>query len=281
MPQQLGDRLWSALLTPAFHCLRLCPPRLASDTGERLGLRFGRSRSPLSTIAARENLRRIRPEMPEARLDAAIDRMWGNTGRLQAETAVIDRMWDRARIEVHGTEHVARALRSRRPLVFVFPHLGNWELLAIAAQRLGVMLNVVYELLPDRFELELALKARARLGYRLIRPDRRGTREMLAALGRGEAVGLAIDEFKDGNVIAPPFGRPPRSDTNARFAAKLSRRFGAPVIPAYCARTAPFAFSLRFLEPLEQPGAEALDALCEGWIREHAEQWYMLPRLRF
>lgn len=276
----LSDRLWAALITLIYHGLRLLPARVASNAGERLSRRLGPAHNPLSDRAAFENLRRIRPEDPESGRAETVARMWGQVGRLQAETAVIDRMWDSAAITVHNGASVQGALRTGRPIVFVFAHLGNWELLAIAAQRLGAALNVVYEFLPDRFELELALRARSRLGYRLIPPNRAGVRQMLAALGRREAIALAIDEFKEGNVIAPPFGRPPRTGTNAEFAAKLARRFDAPVIPAFCVRTAPFEFALRFHDPLERPSAPELRALCESWIRAHPEQWYMLPRLR-
>ncbi len=278
---RLADGLWAALITAIFYALKLFPARAASAAGEFLGRRMGQSHHPDATRAAMDNLRRLRPDDPESGRAAAVARMWGHVGRLQAETAVIDRMWDSTAIAVHNEESVQRALRSGRPIVFVFAHLGNWELLAIAGQRMGVELNVVYELLPERFELELALRARAGLGYRLIPPNRAGVRQMLAALGRREAVALAIDEYKDGNVIAPPFGRPPRRGTNASFAAKLARQFNALVVPASCLRTGPFAFSIRFLDPLEPPAADALEALCESWIRADPEQWYMLPRLRF
>ena len=277
---QLAEGLWAAFIRMIYHALRLLPARLASDAGDRLSRRVGPAHNLNSARAALENLRYLRPDYPEAELAPAADRMWGYIGRVQAETPVLDRMWRSAGITVENGESVLGVLRERRPIVFVFLHLGNWELLAIAAQRLGATLNVVYEFLPDRFELELALRARAHLGYRLIPPNRTGVRQMLTALERGEAVALAIDEFKDDNVIAPPFGRPPRADSNARFAAKLARRFDAPVIAAYCVRTAPFEFSLNFEDPLERPAPEQLDALCESWIRAHLEQWYMLPRLR-
>ena len=277
---RLADSLWAAFITLVYHALRLLPARVASNAGERLSRRIGPAHNPGSDRAAKENLRRIRPEDEESGRTEAVARMWGLVGRLQAETAVIDRMWSAAQISVRNEASVLRTLATKRPIVFVFAHLGNWELLAIAAQRLGTVLNVVYEFLPERFELELALRARASLGYRLIPPNRAGVRQMLAALGRREAVALAIDEFKGGNVIAPPLGRPPRAGSNAEFAAKLARRFEALVIPAYCLRSAPFAFELTFLEPLERPDAAQLNALCETWIRAHAEQWYMLPRLR-
>jgi KDO2-lipid IV(A) lauroyltransferase len=278
---RIGDWVWSALLPALYFVIRRFSARGASDMGERLGLRFGRSRSPLSTLAALENLRRIRPDYSEAQREEAVQRMWGQIGRVQAETVVIERVWDSGAITVRGAEIVPRALQAKRPIIFVFPHLGNWELLAILAQHLGAAVPSVYEVLPDRVEFELVQRSRRRIGHKVIAPDRDGLIALLGAMKRGEAVGLGIDEFKGGNVIAPSFGRPPRHDTNVRLVESLARRFDALVIPAYCQRTAPFAFLLTVLEPLERPTAAQLDALCEGWIRAHPEQWYMLPRLRF
>jgi len=277
---QLAECLWSLLTTFFFHVLRLLPPRMASDLGERLARRIGPVQNPNSERSAYQSLRLIRPDDPESGRAGAVARMWGHVGRVQGEICTIDRMWDSAPITMVNEEVVRRAVAQRRPVVFVFAHLGNWELLAVAAVRLGLKLNVVYELLPERYELELSMRARRGLGYRLIAPTRAGLREMLAALGRGEAVGIAIDEFKHGNVAAPPFGRPPRSDSNARLAARLAARFDAPVIPACCLRTAPFAFTITVYDALERPSAAELEALCEGWIRAHLEQWYMLPRMR-
>lgn len=277
---QLGDRLWSVFAVIAYHVFRLFPPRFVSDLGERLGRRFGRSRSPGASRAALANLRHIRPDFSEAQREEAVDRMWAQIGRVQAETAVMEHIWDTGAVTARVADTVPRAVGSGRPVIFVFPHLGNWELLAILAKRLGADIPSVYEALPDRHELEMVQRSRRRIGHVVISPDREGLLTLLGAMRQGKAVGLGIDEFKDGNVIAPSFGRAPRRDTNARLIESLARRFNAFVIPAYCLRTAPFEFVLTVLDPLERPSAGQLDALCESWIRANPEQWYMLPRLR-
>lgn len=277
---QLGDKLWSEFIVLAYHVFRCLPPRFVSDLGERLGRRFGPSRSPGATREAIANLRHIRPDYSEAQLAEAVVRMWGQIGRVQAETAVMERIWDSGAVTVRNGDIVRSAVQSQRPLIFVFPHLGNWELLAIGAQHLGATIPSVYEILPDRHEFELVQRSRRRIGHTVIAPDRDGLITLLGALRRGEAVGLGIDEYKNGNVIAPSFGRPPRTDTNVRLIESLARRFGAMVIPTYCLRTAPFEFVLTVLDPLERPSAGQLDALCESWIKANPEQWYMLPRLR-
>src|SRR6185295_19758448 len=121
---QIADRLWAAFITLVYHALRLLPARVASGAGDRLSRRIGPAHNPLSDRAAREYLRRIRPGDPESGRAGAVARMWGHVGRVQAETAVIDRMWDSAAITVHNGAAVERAARAKRPIVFVFAHLG-------------------------------------------------------------------------------------------------------------------------------------------------------------
>lgn len=276
----LLDPLWGAVYHATYHGLRLLSCRTASALGARLGLAEGRKRYAEASLRAERCLAALRPDLaPQARA-GAVDEMWRNVGRVHCEMPVIDRLWAAARIDLRGAEVLERALASRRPVVFAFSHLGNWELLAVAIQRAGFRLNVVYEDLRNRFERALANRSRRRLGYRLVPPTRRGTRELYAALARGEAVGLAIDEFKNDDVRAPAFGRPPAGDTNLRYAMRLAQRFDALVLPTYCLRTGPLAFTLHFLDELPAPEGAKLEALCESWIRAHPEQWYMLWRLR-
>jgi KDO2-lipid IV(A) lauroyltransferase len=277
----IRDPFWGALYHVLYRGLRLVPPRAASDMGGQLGIALARSRYRDLAARAEQNLQRLFPGLsPQARAEM-LTKMWDHVGRTTAEMAVIDRLWESAELTLNNKPVFLEQVKTRRPMILVFPHLGNWELLAIAAQRFGATLNVVFEVLRNRFERSLAERSRRHLGYRLIYPDGPGIRRMIAALERGEAVGMAIDELKAGNVVAPAFGRSLPTYANVRYAERLARKFDAPVIPAYCVRTAPHAFTLTCLDPIERPSAEQLDALCESWVRAHPEQWYMLHRLRF
>jgi KDO2-lipid IV(A) lauroyltransferase len=273
------DPLWGALYYAIFHALRLLPCAMASGLGARLGLVEGRLHYAALQPRMALSLSRIRPDLSPQQHASIMRSVWQNVGRVHSEMAILDRLWDAAEVTLVNAQAIADARRSGRPVVVVFCHLGNWELLATAIQRQGITLNVVYENLSNRFENRLAVSARRRLGYRLIAPTRRGVREMYAALRRREAVALALDEFKNGRVIAPAFGRPLPADSNLGYALRLARRFDAVVLPTYCIRTGPLSFTLHFLDSMTNPDLGQLNALCESWIRAHPEQWYMLWRL--
>jgi KDO2-lipid IV(A) lauroyltransferase len=274
------DPFWGALSYAAYYALRLLPVRTVSNIGRLLALVDGRFRSRDVTRQSEHSLSLICPDLTAAARKEIVRETWANEGRLEAEMTVIDRLLDAVELTVVNAEGLQAHLRTRRPIVFVFPHLGNWEVLAMVGQRHGLVLNVVYEELRSRFDRSLVARIRRNLGYRLISPDRVGVRNLFHALARGESLGIAIDEYRDGNVVSPAFGRALPERSNIHFALKIARRFGAAIVPAVCVRTAPHAFTLTLQEALEDPSAAELNALCESWIRAHPEQWYMLHRLR-
>lgn len=276
----IRDPLWGALYHVIYCLLRWLPCRTASAWGARLGLLEGRLRLAALRPRVGRCLSAIRPDLPAQQYPSIYRELWQNVGRAHAEMAVLDRLWDAAAVTVVNAKALREARLSGRPIVFVFSHLGNWELLAIAVRREGITLNVVYENLRNRFENRLARRSRRKLGYRLIPPTRPGVREIYAALERREAVAVAIDEFKDGNVTAPAFGRHLPKTSNLSYAIRLTRRFDAILLPAYCVRTGPQAFTLTFLDGTANADVPLLNALCESWIRAHPEQWYMLWRVQ-
>jgi KDO2-lipid IV(A) lauroyltransferase len=275
------DPFWGVVNNLAAASLRALPSRYASELGRYIGTIAGRTRFRDLTARSDRNLQRIRPDLDPPARERVLQAMWENVGRVNAEMPVIDRLWEAAQVTLVHDERLVQALRARRPAIFVFAHLGNWELLAIAAQRAGFALDVIYEILRNRFEIRLALRLRQRLGYRLVPPTLDGVRQIFQALGRGDPVGIAIDEFKNGNVVAPAFGRILPADANMRFAVRLARKFNALLVPAYCLRTSALSFRVVAEEPIADPDVDAVNARFEALIRAHSEQWYMLHRLQF
>jgi Kdo2-lipid IVA lauroyltransferase/acyltransferase len=276
----IKDPLWGAVDYATHYGLRLLPARAVSDIGQSLGALAGRHRFAHLSARAERNLQHIRPDLSAQARAAMVAHMWQQLGRTIAEMSTLERLFRSADITIENEALLREHARGGRPVIFVFAHLGNWEMLAAAIRRAGFTLNVVYEHLRNRFQRQLAAQARRRLGYRLITPDRAGVREMLAALGRGEAIGLAIDEHRAGNVLAPAFGRPIPAHANLHYAERLATKFNATLLPCYCVRRSALAFELHFLAPIPaQDAAARVNTLCEAWIRAQPEQWYMLHRL--
>ena len=188
---------------------------------------------------------------------------------------------------VEGWDQVCAAREAGQGILFLTPHLGCFEITSLWAGQF-VPLTVLYR--PPRIaELAPMMEAgRGRGGVRLAPTTRSGVRQLVAALRRGEAVGLLPDQTpKAGEgVWAPFFGQPAWTMT---LAARLSLLFHVTTVLVWGERL-PHGegFRLHFA-PLtwSQPDATVSDRAAEinraleAWIRRAPEQYlWGYPRFK-
>lgn len=124
------------------------------------------------------------------------------------------RFWTRPRadnlrtiVEEVGLQHVDGD--ADRPVVFVAPHYGNWELLVqwLASRRPLTLIYTRSRLAAVDAFLRLA---RERGGVRVVAADAYGMKPLLRALQRGETLGITPDQTPDeaGGRWSPFFGVP-------------------------------------------------------------------------
>jgi KDO2-lipid IV(A) lauroyltransferase len=189
-------------------------------------------------------------------------------------------------VRVEGLEYLRAALGHGHGVLCLTAHLGNWELLAAAHSRTGVALNVVVRPLDNPHLEALLARGRARGGVGLI-PKRRALRPVMAALARGECVGMLLDQDagQDG-VFVPYFGHPA---STSRSLAVLALKTGAPVVPAFIQRLADggHRVTLEPMVPLASSGDRSQDvaaataaftAVIERHVRAQPEQWFWVHR---
>jgi KDO2-lipid IV(A) lauroyltransferase len=136
-----------------------------------------------------------------------------SAGKMIVELPAI---WLRPRAEVlawirriEGRELVEAALESKQGVVFLTPHIGCFEITAqLAAEHFPI--TVLYREPKLGFLEPLIDQGRRRHNVRLAPADLSGVRELLAALKRGEAVGILPDQVpgEGEGVWAEFFGRP-------------------------------------------------------------------------
>jgi len=160
-------------------------------------------------------------------------------GQMVAELAAL---WFRPQSEVAAlvkgvagaADEAFAAMAQRRPLLFLAPHMGAFELTAQYAS-LRVPITVLYRT-PKMAWLEpMMQEGRARGRVRLAPADLSGVRELMAALKRGEAAGFLPDQVpgEGEGEWADFFGRPAYTMT---LAAKLAERPGLQTFLAYAKR---------------------------------------------
>ncbi len=265
--------------------LRLLSMKMVSNIGAILGALAGKYRFSEAGHQASTNLRYIWPEKSNAEIELMIEHMWKCIGRTIAEMAILDKIVENGDMEVVFPEN-SRKFEINIPTIFLFTHIGNWELHAHHIGSQNCKVNLVYEYLPNRFHRDIARKNRQRIGYEQIPPDYSGTRRLFGKLQNGEIAAFAVDDFKKGRVISPAFQRAITTDSNIMYAVKLAKKFNVRVIFDSCLRVNDFDFKLYYqslelkLDKEIDVLAGEIDKLLESWVSKNPEQWYMLHRAK-
>jgi KDO2-lipid IV(A) lauroyltransferase len=189
----------------------------------------------------------------------------------------VDKVLARVR-SVEGIEHVVAAHERGKGIVFLTPHLGCFE---VAAQFAGSHQPITVMFRPPRQQaLRPLLEAgRRRGGVALVPANTRGATALLAALRRGEWIGLLPDQVPTGGEgeWAPFFGRPAFTMT---LAAKLVERTGASALLSACERLPRGRGWTIRIEPLTLPSPDddesataAMNRALETAIRRRPEQY--------
>jgi KDO2-lipid IV(A) lauroyltransferase len=272
--------------------LRLLPVAAVSAIGAWIGRRFG-PRKREADRRLRRNLNLLRPDIadPDA-FEATVRRHWENAGRCYAEFSALTRLYGSGRIRIEGLEHLIAARADGRPQIWIFLHLGNWEVIGPMLVDLGFADNglQIYQSPLSAVRRRLADRVRRRYADHLIAPGPGSTARIVRTLKAGGVLSIAVDECVAGDVRAPAFGRPMRLDGNLARAARLAARTGARILIVYAARRPSAHFSIRVSPPApidlaamtadRLPEAVAqLNRMIEPIILENIDQWFWLDNL--
>jgi lauroyl/myristoyl acyltransferase len=294
----LRDRALAGLTDAGFaagwHAVRMLPEPVAHGAFDRAG-RWAAGRDGKGTRQLRANLRVVtggaltEPELADltTRGLRSYARYWQEAFRLP--TLSTERIV--AGTEVVGMEHLEKARDSRRGLVMVLPHSGNWDAAGVwfVDWLRGPFYTVAERLKPESLYRRF-LEYRESLGMRVLpltggeRPTTAVLREWLAD---GGATCLLVDRDLGGaGVPVSFFGR---TATMPGGPALLADQTGAALVPTVCQFTERgwrLIFSPEI--PVDGPGrlkdrvADAMqsvaDAFADG-IARRPEDWHMLGRI--
>ena len=231
--------------------------------------------SPTYRRRMRDNLRQAGYADARTRREAV-----ASAGRMLAE---LPALWFRPHAEVAGLvrevageEQALAARDAGKPLLFLTPHMGCFEVTAQYAA-LRAPITVLYR--PPRLAWldPLMREGRGRPNVRLVPADVTGVRELYRALQRAEAVGFLPDQVpsKGEGEWAEFFGRPAYTMT---LAARLAERPGVACFLAYARRLPAgrgYAIAIRSLpEKLEgETATRRLNRALEMLVRECPGQY--------
>jgi len=211
-------------------------------------------------------------------------------GQARAATAEAGKMllemvwfWQRPQDElvklvrrVEGEHWVAEAHARGKGIIFLTPHLGCFEIAAHFAASYSPI-TVIYRPPRQRLFRSFAQFGRARGNIRLVEVNTRGATALLAALRRGEWVGILPDQVptRGQGEWAQFFGRPAYTMT---LWNRLQQRTGAAVILCFCERLPNgdgYHIHLEPLPPLEleESSVRGLNRAIENMVRRRPEQY--------
>ncbi len=173
------------------------------------------------------------------------------------------------RTQVVGFEPFRRAAASGKGVILLTGHLGNWELGGAAIAARGIPLEVVAKGMSNRLFEQTLVRARERLGMRVI-PMGDAPARALKALGDGGVVAILGDQSAHrGGVPVRFFGL---AASTARGPALLAVRSGAPVFLGFAVRDPGWSqrYTLTFEALQFEPSGDVdrdVDLLLERYAR--------------
>ncbi len=244
----------------------------------------------------RANLIAAFPEKSPEEIETILAGVWDNLGRVGAEFAHIDHIWDfneenpnpLGRIEIPPrTHYLFHHLRlDGKPALIFASHLANWELPALAAVAHGLDAAILYRR-PNSASADRAIQKMRQVNMGTLIPAGRDAPFRLAeALQKGQHVAMLVDQYLTGGVEVTFFGRKTRANP---MLARLLRQVECPVHGVRMIRMPGNRFRAELTEEIPpvrdaegkidiQGTTQMITSVIEGWIREYPEQWLWLHR---
>jgi Kdo2-lipid IVA lauroyltransferase/acyltransferase len=244
----------------------------------------------------RENLKAAFPEKSPEEIEQILSGVWDNLGRIGAEFAHLDHIWDYdaehpekpSRVEFsQRTKELFDGLRDDgKPALFFACHLGNWELPALAAVAHGLDAAILFRR-PNIESADRAIeKIRAVKMGTLIPAGRDAPLRLAQALQNGQHVAMLVDQYLTNGVEVTFFGR---KTTANPMLARLRRQVDCPIHGTRIIRLPNNRFRAELSEEVKpvfdasgqidvQGTMQAITNVIEDWVREYPEQWLWLHR---
>lgn len=212
-------------------------PRL-QKWGDWLGDLMYRKNSKSARIT-RKNLSMAYPELSPEQLEEKVRLSLRETMKTGCEfgwcwMAPMDQILSQIK-EVHGLDVLQRAHEAGKGVIFLGPHLGNWELLGHLINQ-HFPFSVMYAIPKNPALEQIIVEGRTRAGMKLAPANMKGVAQLLKLLKEGEMVGNLPDQEPDdrsGGVFAPFMGVEALSP---KLVTRLISKTGAKVVAGFAER---------------------------------------------
>jgi len=287
--KRVGDAAIGAIALAALKGMRRVDPDRTADLAGWITRTLG----PLlpEHKLARANLVAAFPKKSPAEIDAILRGAWENLGRMGAEFAHLDRLWDydpaqperesRFDLDAAVKARFVKLLNDGKPALIFAAHLANWELPAICAAANKIDSAVLYRR-PNISAIDRWVReTRAANMGQLIATGLEAPTKLADALQRGAHVGMLVDQYYARGVEVIFFGRKTRANP---LLARLAQHFHCPIHGVRIIRLPNHRFRVELTDEIAPVRGtdgkidiartmQVITGVIERWVREHPEQW--------
>lgn len=189
-------------------------------------------------------------------------------------------------IEVYNAELLFNAHNEGKGVLFLVPHMGNWEISSRFMTEHLPTVNAVVRHQKPQWVADLLREIRSHNGIHEI-DNRNALRPSLAALRRGETVIMMIDQHISRGAVEVEFFSLPAMTSAAP--ALLAMKTGCTVLFGSCFRLENGKFGGKICGPAVtvvtgdrdydlKMNTQNYVRVLEGFVREHPEEWMWMHR---
>ena len=244
----------------------------------------------------RENLTAAFPEKSPEEIETILTGVWDNLGRIGAEFAHLDHIWDYDVDHPDKPSRVEFGARTKQ----IFDHCATTAsrpsssraISAIGRSRRSARSRMGSDcaILFRRPNIESADRAIERIRAvkmgTLVPAGREAPLKLAEALQRGQHVAMLVDQYMGNGVEVTFFGRKTKANPTL---ARLLRQVDCPVHGVRIIRLPNHRFRAELSEEVKpvrdasgqidiQGTMQAVTSVIEGWVREYPDQWLWLHR---
>ncbi|WP_128254016.1 lysophospholipid acyltransferase family protein [Falsirhodobacter deserti] len=231
----------------------------------------------------RDNLALVLPDLPEEEVRRLVMKVPDNAGRTVIEAYSGKEFLRRAGespVTGPGLATVEEARATKRPVIFLTGHFGNYEASRAAMSARGYTVGVLYRPMNNRYFNEHYVAAMEALGKPAFPRGRQGLGGMLRHLRAGGMLGMLIDLHMYDGAPLTFFGE---TAMTALSAAELALKYDALLVPTYAVRQPDgLNFKIIMEDPIPHTDPEtmtqALNDSLEALVRQHLDQWFWIHR---
>jgi len=277
-----GDYMTNLAVRGFFWLVLLFPYKIRVPLA---GWIMARIVAPLAgyTKRIRANLAYTCPELTQSQVDRLCFEVPDNVGRSLIEIYSGKQFVARVRdtpLSGPGADALETAHRTKRPVVLVTGHFGNYDAPRAALIARGYNVGAIYMPMKNVFfnaHYEVAI---SNIGKPLFARGRRGLGQMLRFLRAGGMTGFLVDQYMHHGAPLQFFGKPAPT---ALSAAELALKYDALLVPIYGIRSDNgLDFTIQVDAPIEHSDGEtmtqALNDSLEKLVRQHMGQWFWIHR---